>query len=105
MWYVVPYIRSQLAITMVKEFNMKQAEAARRLDVTDAAISQYLSGKRARGIIDDKKIADEIKKAASRIIKSEEKEVLQVEICSLCKLINAKGFTEKLSGSICAKCP
>ena len=45
--YVLPVFRSLIAEELVHTYNLTQVEAARRLGTTQAAISQYLSSKRA----------------------------------------------------------
>lgn len=66
-WYILPAIRRELAISLKKE-GMKQKDIAIRLRVTNAAISQYLSNKRASEIKFSDKIKKEIKLAAKRVI-------------------------------------
>ena len=44
--YVVPWIRRELAISLVRYHGMPQVRIAEILEVTEAAISQYLSSKR-----------------------------------------------------------
>ncbi len=104
MWYVVPIIRSQLAISLVKDHKMRQSQVARTMGVTDAAISQYLSKKRAKITINDEKIMKEVRKSAKKIIKSGQQDVVKEEICRLCKLINESDMMEELTGG-CEKCP
>lgn len=105
MWYVVPYIRSHLAISMVKDLDLKQAEAARMLGVTNAAVSQYLSGKRGRSTLEDEKITAEIRRSAAKIVGAGDDGVVVTEICRLCKLIAASGLTSKLHDGGCGNCP
>ena len=45
--YVLPIFRSMLARELVHKFNLSQTEAAKKLGMTQAAVSQYLSSKRA----------------------------------------------------------
>ena len=45
--YVLPIFRSMLAKELVQKYNLSQTEAARKLGTTQAAVSQYLSSKRA----------------------------------------------------------
>ncbi len=56
-WYIIPAIRREMAKTMMKR-KVKQREIARMLGVTDAAVSQYLSAKRASEV----KFSSNIKK-------------------------------------------
>lgn len=45
--YVLPVFRSMLAKELVQKYNFSQTEAAKKLGTTQAAVSQYLSAKRA----------------------------------------------------------
>lgn len=48
-WYVLPYIRTQIVKKWKKE-EMQQKDIAKLLGITPAAVSQYASGKRGRNI-------------------------------------------------------
>ncbi|HDL85575.1 MAG TPA: helix-turn-helix domain-containing protein [Candidatus Acetothermia bacterium] len=48
-WYVLPRIRSELAKELVN-LGLPQKEVAKRLGITQPAVSQYLREKRGRGI-------------------------------------------------------
>ncbi len=49
--YVLPIFRAMLAKELVEKYYLSQTEAAKKLGTTQAAVSQYLSSKRAyRGI-------------------------------------------------------
>ena len=45
--YVLPIFRSMLARELVQKYHLSQTEAAKKLGTTQAAVSQYLSSKRA----------------------------------------------------------
>jgi predicted transcriptional regulator len=45
--YVLPMFRAMLAKELVQKYNLSQTEAAKQLGTTQAAVSQYLSSKRA----------------------------------------------------------
>ena len=70
--YKVPAIKAKLAKEL-KEKRLSQKEIALRLGVTEAAVSQYLSGKRAMQ-----------KKEAKNDIKD------VPEVCRLCGMCNFK---------------
>lgn len=48
-WYVIPTIRSELAKELLNK-GMKQKEISVLLDITQPAVSQYISDKRGHGI-------------------------------------------------------
>jgi hypothetical protein len=65
-WYVLPAIRRELALSM-KSHGKTQKEIARLLDVTEAAVSQYLHKKRAKELKLSKSIKSAITSSAKRI--------------------------------------
>jgi len=86
-WEIVPIIRKEIACCMCHDFGLKQTESAEKLNVTPAAISQYRCNKRADKNIKDPMILNEIRYSTELII-NKGNEVLNTEICRLCKLIN-----------------
>jgi predicted transcriptional regulator len=94
-WKILPTIRSELARTLVSEHNLSQREAARRLGLTDAAVSQYLSEKRGTTRITDEAIKKEIKEAAARIA-SERSEPVVTELCLICNLFKERKLLSKM---------
>ena len=48
-WYVIPAIRSELAKDLLK-LGMKQKTISELMDITQPAVSQYLTDKRGSGI-------------------------------------------------------
>jgi predicted transcriptional regulator len=94
-WYGLPYIRKEISERMIQKYGLSFSEAAEKLGVSVAAVSQYISGKRGKLNVSDEKIVDEIDKSAERIIQSGSKVVVS-ETCRLCKiLITKKIFTFK----------
>ncbi len=45
---IMPVIRSLVAKELVKNYKMTEVEVARRMGITQAAVSQYIYGKRGR---------------------------------------------------------
>ena len=84
-WYALPYIRMSLAKELSK-FGLTQHEIGEKLGLTQAAVSQYLNGK--RGKIDklDNQTVDLIKKLASKI-NTNKVDDLSEEICAICNHI------------------
>ncbi len=68
-WYIIPAIRRELAKAMLKK-GMSQRDVARKLGVTDAAVSQYLRSKRASEVRFDSATRKEICKSAERLIRN-----------------------------------
>lgn len=69
-WYILPAIRKELVLAL-KEMGKAQKEIALLLNITEAAVSQYFSGKRAKGITFPTEVKDFIRKAAGKIVDSE----------------------------------
>jgi len=85
-WYILPLIRKEIAKCMVEDYHLSQADASRKLGITQATVSQYVSKKRARQDIRDDAILTQIKKSTKRIIEGDES-VLFKETCKICSLI------------------
>lgn len=48
-WYVLPAIRSELAKSLLS-LGMKQKDVSQLMDITQPAVSQYITDKRGSGI-------------------------------------------------------
>jgi hypothetical protein len=86
MWNGLPAIRKQIASSMINDFGLSQKEAAEKLDITPAAVCQYISKKRGKIEIKDKELLQEIKISAENIIHNGNGTLLP-EICRICKLL------------------
>lgn len=88
--YVLPIFRSMLAKELVQNYHLSQTEASKKLGTTQAAVSQYLSSKRAsKGIEPVEEFLPKIrvmaeetaKKLMSKEISAED---ITVDFCRLC---------------------
>jgi predicted transcriptional regulator len=86
MWNGLPVIRKEIAESMITDYGLSQKETAKKLGITPAAVCQYLSKKRGRSEVSDKKILTEIKLSAKTIIENGDGNII-VETCRICKLI------------------
>jgi predicted transcriptional regulator len=68
MWNGLPVIRKEIAESMISDYGLSQKETAEKLEITPAAVCQYLSKKRGRSDIADEIILTEIKLSAKNII-------------------------------------
>ena len=94
---ILPAIRSILASKLQQEYGLMQKEIAYKLDLTQPAVSQYLSGTRA-----DQKVINKIKNdpqinillndAAANIAKDED---YREELSSALKTIKDKGILKE----------
>ena len=82
-WYIIPAIRRELAKCMI-DSGLTQKKVAEHMDITEAAVSQYLSSKRAKEVVFSNAVLEEIKKSGKRII--EEQIQLVPEMIRLTKL-------------------
>ena len=93
-WYLIPALRRELAKIFISDFNMSQRQTSKILEITESAVSQYLSSKRGNELKFSKEELKEIKKTAKKIISNKEKSnEIFYKLCmklrgtdSLCKL-------------------
>jgi predicted transcriptional regulator len=82
-WYLLPALRKELVIEL-KNFKLSQKDIAQKLNITEAAISQYMHNKRASNHI---KLTDvlkkEIKKSAITIKTSNDPHIVMKELIRL----------------------
>jgi predicted transcriptional regulator len=87
-WYVLPALRRSLVIEL-KQQGMAQKDIAKRMNVTEAAVSQYLHNKRgSKEVVFSKKLSLEIRKSALKVKGSKGKETLMKELIRLIALSN-----------------
>jgi uncharacterized protein len=83
-WYIIPAIRRELAKSMIDDIHLTQKEVAKHMDLTEAAVSQYLSSKRAKDVLFTQAVLDEIKKAAKNIVENDVQLIPQMlKLCNL----------------------
>lgn len=64
---LLPVFRSLLASQLVEKYGFSQAEVARRLGITQAAVSQYLHEKRAKRTLGPRSVTRKVEKVTRRI--------------------------------------
>jgi predicted transcriptional regulator len=88
--YVLPIFRSMLAKELVQKYHLSQTETAKKLGTTQAAVSQYLSSKRAyKGLAQAEEFLPKIHVMAEETAKKlVNKEISAMDItsdfCGLC---------------------
>ena len=65
-WHIIPAIRKELVVVLKRKGN-SQKKIAELLNLSEAAVSQYLKSKRAREVTFDVEIKKFIEEAAGRI--------------------------------------
>ena len=98
-WYIIPAIRKALAKSLTGTYKFSYEKAGRILGISKAAISQYLSDKRANKIKLSKEVLVEIDKSASTINDNEKMALVEIQrilkymrenrhSCEACKFYN-----------------
>jgi predicted transcriptional regulator len=91
--YVLPVFRSFIAEELVRTYHLTQIEAAKKLGTTQAAISQYLSSKRAYKSTEQfsdalPKIRAMARETAKRLAMNEiGSDEVAIDICKLCSTL------------------
>ncbi len=84
-WYILPAIRKKFAVELKKK-GKKQKEIASLLNITEAAVSQYLKKKRGKEILLPKNIRSDIEHSSESLIKK--KTEFRKEVQAILKKIN-----------------
>ncbi len=105
-WYIIPALRRDLAKSLIKNFGLTQKAVAKAMNLTEAAVSQYLKAKRAKDVVFSEAILKEIKKSTKKIVKDNEN--LVPEMIRLCSLTTVKkvmcGLHRKQDENLPKKC-
>ena len=87
----LPPIRSFIAKQLIQQYDHSQIQVAEKLGTTQAAVSQYLSSRRAtktrNDILENVRLRESIQRVAEKIAMSEEENSFKEYVCDLCKLI------------------
>lgn len=94
-WYIIPVIRKEIAKVLTEKHKLTFEKAGKILGIGKAAISQYLSNKRAKKLKLPASVVNEIEKSADIIMNDNKKAV--AEIGRILKMIKGK----KCSCSLC----
>lgn len=93
---ILPALRVTIARQLIKEYNMKPAEAARRMTVTPAAVTQYLKGVRGKKSFEaftNEKVEDAISQLIVTITKDPIKmDTMLHSLCNVCRKIREEGL-------------
>ena len=95
--YILPALRVAISRKLVNEMNLKKSEAAKKMDVTPAAITQYLNksrGDRAFDVIEGfERINELIVDLARDLAESENPSDMQLlKLCRTCQAIRSEGL-------------
>lgn len=89
-WYVIPTIRSELAKELLN-LGMKQKQISEILDITQPAVSQYISDKRGHGIKFEPEVQNMIKDFAQDLVEGKASQMdIIPKMCEICKKVKAE---------------
>jgi predicted transcriptional regulator len=94
-WYHLPQIRADLAIELVKT-GMTQSQAAKKLGVTPAAVSQYIHKKRGMQSHKSRGYRKEIEVAVKKICEEASSDDLHRIVCNCCHLLQKEENQKKV---------
>mgnify|MGYP000058197231 CR=1 FL=1 len=97
-WYIIPAIRRELSKDLIKRHKVTYEKTGRLLGITKAAVSQYLSNKRARKIKLHPKAEKEIIRSAQRIIENKSNAVIEIQ--KILKFIRKKKLHCEVCGNV-----
>lgn len=96
-WYVIPAIRSELAKDLLA-LGMKQKDVSELMDITQPAVSQYITDKRGSGIELSQDIKEMINELAVQLHNGEAKKTEIIgRTCSICKNIKTDEVLKQLN--------
>ena len=96
-WYVIPAIRSELAKDLLA-LGMKQKDVSELMDITQPAVSQYITDKRGSGIELSPNVKEMVKELAGQLCNGEAKKTEIIgRTCSICKHIKIGDVLKQLN--------
>ena len=109
-WYVIPAIRSELAKELLN-LGMKQKDVSQLMDITQPAVSQYITDKRGSGIKLGDDVRDLIHDFARELSEGDAtKADLIPRTCNICKHVKTIDVLQQLNidtsdlGDDCQSC-
>ena len=92
-WYVIPAIRSELAKDLLA-LGMKQKDVSELMDITQPAVSQYITDKRGSGVV----LSSNVKEMVNELHNGEAKKTEIIgRTCSICKHIEIGDVLKQLN--------
>ncbi|WP_406660103.1 helix-turn-helix domain-containing protein [Methanolobus sp. ZRKC3] len=92
---VLPAIRAEIARIIISEHGRTQQEAAEVLDLSRAAVSQYLSAKRGADVDFSGETRDEIRKFTAELLAGLSSRDQVQGMCGVCKYVQKSGWLDK----------
>jgi len=99
--YILPSIRAMIARSLVEEYNLKPIKVASKMDITPAAVTQYMKGirgsKEVMELEKSEKGMEAIEGLLEELFKENVDEVKVLEkLCDACKAIREEEMFCKL---------
>jgi len=69
-WYIIPALRKEYAKILTKEYGLSYEKVGKILGTTKAAVSQYISDKRANKVKLSREVKSKIKDSAKKVSKN-----------------------------------
>lgn len=96
-WYIIPKVRKELALQLVNKHKLSYEKSGDLLGISKAAVSQYISNKRANKISISKEIQKEVEISAELLANKKSNGMIEIErILSIMK-------TKQCSCDVCKK--
>jgi predicted transcriptional regulator len=91
---MLPIIRAEIVKLLIQKYNMKQIEVSKKLGITQASVSQYLSSTRGGDeefLNSFPEMKDYAKALAERIASGDDKESQIALLCGMCSTMRGDG--------------
>ncbi|MDG6243035.1 MAG: helix-turn-helix domain-containing protein [Methanolobus sp.] len=92
---ILPAIRAELARCMIAVHGKSQQEVAEVLELSRAAVSQYLNDKRGAEIDFSEDAQQEIKRFAASLLEGMSPKEQVAGMCNVCKFVQRSGWLNK----------
>lgn len=95
--YVLPAIRSLIMRDLIEKYDMRKIDVSTKMELTPAAITQYLKGERGAAFADDISRSEKTMKIVSEIAEALARndmpmEALVEKLCIACNTIRSQGI-------------
>ena len=92
---VLPAVRLLVMKNLIEKHHLRKIDVSQKMELTPAAISQYLKGKRGGALVDDISNSESIMRIVSEIAenlaKDEPMDDIIERLCDICELIRSEG--------------
>ena len=88
--YILPAIRREFSKILVREKKYSQKQAAKILDITEAAVSQYFNSRRAKEVVFTEDVIQEMRNSIDKLIANHSKPIIIGEIYRICNLTTVR---------------